>query len=174
MSDSSMKTTSLILISIFIVGILAGVPHIFAHYGEFNATVPSLEATPISVSEPDTLVSPEVSEAVQSPLSGTWKASYQSEDFTGEVLYQFRSEANTIRAYSTKISDQTGSMDDNSLVLIVQSFTGEKGDGRYVFEYEGKQEEVSCKLKLLDNGHLQISYDYYGYGDTETWYKITK
>ncbi|MEM7374404.1 MAG: hypothetical protein AAF587_37770 [Bacteroidota bacterium] len=141
--------------SILIITILAGIPHIFARYS------PSDKAPSKSFS--------------YSALLGDWKASYDSEEFRGEVIYQFREKEGSLKAYSIKLTDENGnSMKDNSLVLVLTSFEEKQGTARYGLEYEGERYEVESEIELIDDSKLQISYDYFGYSDTEYWHKISK
>ncbi|MEL6193216.1 MAG: hypothetical protein AAFR66_14260 [Bacteroidota bacterium] len=176
-----MKHTKLALISMLIITVLAGVPHLFANYlvsNDENASTlkeePSLSEEP---SPTETESDPKETQpaSVYSPLIGTWKASYESEEFTGEVLYQFRQEGSAIKAYSVKLTDENGdSMEDNTIAISINSFENQTGKGTYYMEYEGEKYEVACELRLQKSGRLVISYDYYGYTDTETWQKITQ
>ena len=176
-----MKHTKLALISMLIIMVLAGVPHLFANYLEPNDE-PQTVLTEENESAEEATLTEETSDAIEiqptstnSPLIGTWKASYESEEFTGEVLYQFRQEGSTIKAYSVKLTDENGdSMEDNTMAISVSSFENQNGKGTYYMEYEGEKYEIACELKLSSSGKLIISYDYYGYTDTETWQKLTQ
>ncbi|MEM7512496.1 MAG: hypothetical protein AAF388_16295 [Bacteroidota bacterium] len=176
-----MKHTKLALISMLIITVLAGVPHLFANYLESNDRNKTVLGEENEVPEEATLTEeePDAKEpqqaSVYSPLIGTWKASYESEEFTGEVLYQFRQEGSAIKAYSVKLTDENGdSMEDNTMAISINSFENQSGKGTYYMEYEGEKYEIACELRLQKSGKLVISYDYYGYTSTETWQKITQ
>ncbi|MEM8897631.1 MAG: hypothetical protein AAGC85_05980 [Bacteroidota bacterium] len=176
-----MKHTKLALISILIITVLAGVPHLFANYLQPNEETHTVVSEENEVSE-ETNLTEEKSDvketqpaSIYSPLIGTWKASYESAEFTGQILYQFRQEGGKVKAYSVKLTDENGdSMEDNTLAIAISSFENPKGKGIYYIEYEGEKYEIECGLRLSKSGELIISYDYYGYTDTETWQKITQ
>ena len=176
-----MKHTKQALISLLIITVLAGVPHVFANYLQPNDETQTVLPEENERSE-EVALTEEKSGAIEtqptstnSPLIGTWKASYQSDEFTGDILYQFRKEGSAVKAYSVKLTDENGdSMEDNTLAIAISSFENQKGKGTYYLEYEGEKYEIACELKLSSSGKLIISYEYYGYIDTETWQKITQ
>ncbi len=176
-----MKHTKLALISLLIITVLAGVPHVFAHYLQPNDETQTVLTEENEVSE-ETNLTEEKSDvketqpaSIYSPLIGTWKASYESEEFTGQILYQFRQEGSAVKAYSVELTDENGdSMEDNTMAISISSFENQSGKGTYYMEYEGEKYEVACELRLQKSGKLVISYDYYGYTSTETWQKITQ
>ena len=105
------------------------------------------------------------------PLIGKWKVTYKS--LKGSVVYNIKKEGKSFNAYTNEIQDENGYGEKVPSVktLIIKSFDGKKGKGIYKIEFEGKKYDVPCKVKLVDENTFQLSYDYYGYKDTEVWKK---
>ena len=100
------------------------------------------------------------------PLLGTWKVDFQEE---GSVIYELKIENEDLIGYSIALFDVNGaSIPDQTKVFKLKSFKNNLGKGLYFMEYEGENYEVPCQLKLED-GILYVSYDYYGYKNTERW-----
>ncbi len=107
-------------------------------------------------------------------LQGKWGVTYDSEDFTGTMVYDLKKEGKAINAYLVEYQDENGYGEaaNGEKVLVIKKFDGKKGKGVYSVAYEGETYEVDCKITIIDEKTFQLSYDYYGYGDTETWKKL--
>lgn len=107
-------------------------------------------------------------------LVGKWKVSYNTEEFKGAIVYNLKKEGKVINAYTFEYQDENGFAEkaEQTKTLVIKKFDGTKGKGVYKIAYEGKNYDVDCKIKWLGKNKFQLSYDYYGYGDTETWEKI--
>ncbi|MFD2567266.1 hypothetical protein [Pseudotenacibaculum haliotis] len=102
-------------------------------------------------------------------LTGKWKVTYKS--LEGSIVYDIKKEGKLFNAYTSEIQDENGYGEKVTAVktLIIKSFNGKRGKGTYKVEFEGKKYNVPCKIKLIDKHTFQLSYDYYGYKDTEVW-----
>ncbi|MCT4631063.1 hypothetical protein [Winogradskyella sp.] len=106
-------------------------------------------------------------------LIGKWETSYNDKGKNYIVVYEFKKEDKTVKAYTVLIKDEKGEqLEDNSLVLSKIEFKNKKGTCIYSLEYEGELYEIKSKLNLKDNNTLVLSYSYYGFSDTETWKRI--
>ncbi|PCE64789.1 hypothetical protein [Sediminicola luteus] len=107
-------------------------------------------------------------------LTGQWKVEYDTEDYKGSIVYRIKNESGKHKAYTHEYRDPAGNAQkaEGDLVLVIDRFEGETGKGTYTIEYEGKSYEIEAKLKRVNAKTFTLSYDYYGYGDTETWKKL--
>ncbi len=169
-----MKSLKLISLSAIIILILGGIPHLIA-YGDLTDNVINTEGDIIEeVSSSDTV---EVLKVEQSspyaPLLGKWKVSWDSEEIKGSAIYQIKEVGETIKGFSVKLFDEhEQSMNDNTHVFTLKSFKDKKGKGIYKLDYEGEGYEIPCKIELITPNQLKVSYDYYGYADTEIWNRV--
>lgn len=102
-------------------------------------------------------------------LIGKWKVVYKS--LNGSVVYHIKKEGKIYNAFTYEVQDENGYGEKVPLVktLVIKSFDGKKGKGIYKVEFEGKKYDVPCKINLKDDNTFQLSYNYYGYKDTEVW-----
>ncbi|CAL2104552.1 conserved protein of unknown function [Tenacibaculum sp. 190130A14a] len=102
-------------------------------------------------------------------LVGKWKVVYKN--LNGSVIYNIKKEGKTYNAFTYEVQDENGYGEKVPSVktLIVKYFNGKKGKGIYKVEFEGKKYDIPCKINLKDNSTFLLSYDYYGYKDTEVW-----
>lgn len=102
-------------------------------------------------------------------LIGKWKVVYKS--LNGSVVYDIKKEGKIYNAFTYEVQDENGYGEKVPLVktLIIKYFNGKKGKGTYKVEFEGKKYDIPCKINLKDNNTFLLSYDYYGYKDTEVW-----
>jgi major membrane immunogen (membrane-anchored lipoprotein) len=109
-----------------------------------------------------------------STLEGHWKVTYNSQDLKGAMVYSIKKEGKKFIAYTYEMQDENGygQKTPAEKALTIKSFNGKRANGTYKLEYEGKTYDVPCKIKLIDTNTFQLSYDYYGYGDTETWKRV--
>lgn len=107
-------------------------------------------------------------------LVGKWQVAYKS--LSGSVVYNMKKEGRLLNAYTSEIRDENGYGEKIPVVktLIIKSFNGQRGRGTYKVEFEGKKYDVPCKIQLIDKYTFQLSYDYYGYKDTEVWKRVKK
>ncbi|MEQ3500043.1 hypothetical protein ABMY20_09825 [Tenacibaculum sp. SSH1-16] len=102
-------------------------------------------------------------------LTGKWKVVYKS--LNGSVVYVIKREGKIYNAFTYEVQDENGYGEKVPLEknLIIKYFNGKKGKGTYKVEFEGKKYDIPCKINLKDNNTFLLSYDYYGYNDTEVW-----
>ncbi|CAM1343434.1 hypothetical protein [Tenacibaculum amylolyticum] len=104
-------------------------------------------------------------------IIGKWKLNYNSKDFKGAIVYTIKKEGNLFNAYTYSYEDTNGNIEkaDKTKALTIQSFDGYKGSGTYKIEYEQQVYDVACTIDMINENTFKLSYDYYGYGDVETW-----
>ena len=165
-----MSNIKLLGISALIILVLAGVPHllksktIVTSEGEANESVNHEYDATIDVEKSTQDAVPQ--QLRQHVLKGQWKVNWKGE---GAAIYKLSYEDESLVGYSIKLMDVKGqSVPDDTKVFVLKSFEDNKGEGMYTMTYEEETYEVPCKLKLKDN-KLYVSYDYYGYRDTEVW-----
>ncbi|MEM9024559.1 MAG: hypothetical protein AAGB22_12505, partial [Bacteroidota bacterium] len=107
-------------------------------------------------------------------LTGTWKVSYETEEFTGAVIYSLKKEGTAFVAYTSRYEDEKGRSQqaDNAKTLILESFDGYIGHGIYTMEYEGERYDASCRIDMVDENTFELRYEFQGYGDVETWKRL--
>jgi len=151
-----MSNIKLISISTFIIVVLAGIPHF-------------LETNTINVSnykEKEVVKEETTIKVSKHPLEGKWKVNYKEE---GSVMYQLKMEHNKLVGCSIKLMDVKGQFtSDHTKIFTLTSFINNKGNGIYSVAYENKIYDIPCELDLKSS-ELYVSYDYYGYKDTEIW-----
>ncbi|SHG83066.1 hypothetical protein [Flagellimonas flava] len=174
-----MKNSTLVFRSLGIIIFLAGLAHLFS-FGidtSDDAPTPTIETNAVPVEQPEAENPTEkpVANTAYNPetdhLIGQWKVAYNTEDFKGAIVYKIKKESKVFNAYTHQYQDENGYAEKakGSKALTITSFNGSKGKGIYNIEYEGKQYEVDCKIAQVDENTFTLSYDYYGYGDVETW-----
>ncbi|MDH7447559.1 hypothetical protein [Aquimarina sp. 2201CG14-23] len=104
-------------------------------------------------------------------IIGKWIVNYRSEEFNGAIVYDLRKENQVFNAYTLEYQDIQGNSQkaDGNKVLTIKKFDGYKGSGIYKIEYEGEEYKVDCSIDMVDENIFKLSYEYYGYGDIETW-----
>lgn len=146
-----MSNIRLFGISVLVLILLAGIPHLMASKAG-NIPSDTLEET--------------LKRTGNHPLEGTWKVTWKD---LGAAIYSLKVEDGTLIGYSVQLMDTQGqSVPDNTKVFFLKSFENNNGKGIYTMEYEGETYEVLCNLELKGD-KLYVSYDYYGYKDTEIW-----
>ncbi|MEO0731693.1 MAG: hypothetical protein AAFZ52_02580 [Bacteroidota bacterium] len=164
-----MTTTTLLFKSLLVVAILVGFAHLFARPLQANQTeVPKVAAAKEQAAKPQDDSSP------TDYILGKWKVKYDSDEFTGAVIYDLKKEGDTFSAYTFRYEDERGDSQkaEGTKTLVIQDFDGDKGKGFYVLEHEGEKYEVPCQIAVVDENTFKVSYDYYGYGGTETWTRL--
>ncbi|MDC8005321.1 hypothetical protein POV27_14760 [Aureisphaera galaxeae] len=168
-----MSNTKLFFISIGIIALLAGVPHITANLSYANTT--EIVETPKEkiISEVTEAEPFEEEETInESPFLGKWRASFNYDGTMGYMIVRITSKKGKmvghIIAYEDDLGNSEGAKD------LVLQFKKEKKSGWsaiYTTEYENETYQIPCTVKLLSPSQLQLSYDYYGFSDIETWTK---
>ncbi|MEM7187330.1 MAG: hypothetical protein AAF466_11790 [Bacteroidota bacterium] len=158
-----MKYTWLALKSALVIVVLAGAAHYFS-----SVAIEQPETTTTEMVVP---VSSETVEAETDFLEGLWKVRYRSTEFNGNVVFSIKKENDRYNAYMHQYEDEHGYSEeaDGEKALEITQFDGAKGSGIYPFEYENEVYEIECDIKKVDENTFELSYDYYGYSDTETW-----
>lgn len=171
-----MKSSVLLFRSLAIIIFIAGGAHLF-NYLSPNQTS-SIETNSNLLKSKNNIEEKSVLQN-KAPLSvkditGKWKVVYNSEEFKGSIIYNLINENNLINAYTWEYQDENGNREKaaNEIALIIQKFDGSNGKGSYNIMYEGKKYDVDCEIKIINKTTFELSYDYYGYGDTETWKKL--
>lgn len=164
-----MKNSTLLFRSLIVIFILAGT----AHWATYAAK--QLAVNPTSNAISDHSQPTKITNDQAYYLLGKWTALYDSKEFKGSIVYDIKNEGGLLNGYIHSLLDENGySFEDDSVgkkILIVQSFDGEAGKGIYKVDYAGKQYDIECTIQMLDEKTFELTYDYYGYGDTETWKK---
>ncbi|MCL6268160.1 hypothetical protein [Flagellimonas myxillae] len=166
-----MKNSTLVFRSLGIIIFLAGLAHLFSFGVDVSDDTPTLTSeTPSEPMEQGKVATPAENTETDF-LTDQWKVAYNTDDFKGAIIYSIKKEGKVYNAYTHQYEDENGYAEkaEGSKALTITSFNGSKGKGIYNIEYEGKQYEVDCKIAQVDENTFTLSYDYYGYGDVETW-----
>lgn len=161
-----MKKSTLLFRSFGIIILLAGFAHLFT-YASNNKNVEILETN----SSIEDLNSADELNNETDYIIGNWKVSYNGPDYKGSVVYQIKKEGKVFNAYTHEYQDENGFSEKakGEKHLVIQSFDGYKGKGIYMIDYEGEKYNIDCVIDMVDENTFKLSYDYYGYSDTETW-----
>lgn len=176
-----MKNSTLLYRSLFFIILIAGGAHLVTYASQNNTekldvpTNNTIDENSISTKEEINTSKEEAIDIRTSPIEGTWKVSYDSEELNGSIIYAIKKEANVFNAYTHTYEDKDGYTQkaEGTKILVITSFDGQKGVGNYTVEFEGERYTIECKIKMLDASTFTLSYDYYGYSDVETWKKVT-
>ncbi len=171
-----MKNSTLLFRSLAIVILLGGIAHL-ATYASQNPNYYSKEHIDTDYSSQEMEESAEIKlsdEAYDQEtdyIIGKWAVSYNTKDFTGTIVYDIKKEKTIFNAYTSVYEDLKGNAQqaEKSKTLTIRSFDGYKGKGTYTIDYKGETYEVDCNIDMIDENTFKLSYDYYGYSDTETW-----
>ncbi len=184
-----MTNSTLLFRSLAIIILLVGTAHLFTYAVKDDQIQTSDQNKPLSISTindsqehsehfysgyvPGSNDITSTSNEGEYDLTGYWKVTYNSKDFKGSVLYEIKNEGSNFNAYTYRYEDENGNSQkaEGSKILIIRSLKGNLGGGIYKLEYEGQQYEVECQVEIIDESTMQVSYDYYGYSDVETWKK---
>ena len=172
-----MKSSKLLLISITIIIILAGTAHLFAmmsgnpNSSDSNDNSPDIIQTEITgtINDSQELIK----NTPLDKLAGNWKVDYKTNEFTGSIINSLKIEGDIVKGFTIKYVDQYGDeLKENKLVVLIKSFDGVKGKGIYKLDYEGKNYDIPCTIKMNSDRQFQLVYSYYDYKGSETWNKI--
>lgn len=158
-----MKNSTLIIRSVLVIALLASSAHFITfssqnkiNKNENNETPKSKEATKIY------------------NLEGNWKVQYNTKEFKGAIIYNIIKKDEKYAAYIVEYQDKDGYSKKSKKEKMVSfsKIQQNKVKGIYKMMYEGKQYDVDCIITFIDDKTFQLSYDYYGYSDVETWKRI--
>lgn len=151
-----MKYIKLFLISAAIIAVLISIPHIVSNMENSKNEDTSIENLDMNFQ-----------------LPGLWVGEYDSEEYRGTIIYDFRIEYGLMHAYAIEYIDQVGqSTQDNTISLSIEELSANQAKAIYYFPYEDYYLEMECNLKLIAPNKLELSY----YGDefsfVEVWTKV--
>lgn len=162
-----MQNLKLLMISLGVIAILAGIPHLLAGQSKPNQNKVTVEASP-EPQEPPKVVKKENVDLIL----GKWKVSYNSEEFKGTAINEITESNGNLIGITVAFLDEYGnSQKANDTILEMAHKKSNIYKGVYQLDYEGERYKVPCKIQSLSQTQLQLSYDYYGYADTEIWNK---
>lgn len=179
-----MKNSTLLFRSIAVIILLAGSAHLVSYAAQGtsyeaesikikeNVEVSSTSGLPVKVNEAQKELENYNEETDY--IIGNWKVTCDSEDYKGVIVYTIKKEGKLFNGYTYQYEDKNGNSEKANLekTLIIKSFDGYKGKGVYNIKYEGKTYDVPCDIDMVDENTFKLSYDYYGYGDIETWNRV--
>ncbi|GAA4278055.1 hypothetical protein [Aquimarina mytili] len=171
-----MKKTTLVFRSLAVIIFIAGIAHLTSFASQKDDLNYSYEDS-IDLNQKQNLYQDENPKKITKSnpetdyIVGKWKVSYNSDNFKGAVVYSIKKEGKVFNAYTHQYQDEKGNQKkaEGAKTLIIKSFDGYKGKGRYTVEYEDQQYQVNCQIDMVDENTFKLSYDHYGYGDVETW-----
>jgi len=159
-----MKNSTLLFRSVLVIILVAGSAHFvtYASQNKNSITNPTIENT-VPNAETDYII-------------GKWKVSYDTKEFKGSVVYDIKKEGNTFNAYTYEYQDENGYGEpaEKTKTVSIESFDGHTGKGVYKVQYEGETYDVACTIDMVDKNTFTLSYESYGYSDTETWKRVQK
>ena len=175
-----MKRSTLIFRSLAVIIILAGLAQMFtyaANNREIDTQVVqndmALELETSSAENKTEEKDKNTTKPLNNPefLVGKWKVNYDAKEFKVAVIYRITKKGNNFIGSTYQYEDSEGFSEraEGTEVLKIKSFNGQKGVGIYSIEYEGEKYDIDCEIKKMDENTFKLSYDYYGYGDVETW-----
>ena len=185
-----MKSSTLIFRSAIVIVILAGFAHFFTYANQSLNTI-NEEPDFIKIEEPSVARETDYQKGEHTsnsntPLNqdsesktdvgflvGKWKVKYSSKEFTGAIVYKIKKEGSVYNAYTHSYEDENGYSEKAEGIksLTIKSFSENSAKGIYSIEYEGENYDVDCRITKDSDTSFTLSYDYYGYRDTETWKK---
>lgn len=166
-----MKNSTLVFRSLAIIILLGGLAHLVTYAsqnpyenqkhidtGNFNSDTEETTETLSSNQETGDII-------------GLWAVSYNAKEFNGTIVYDIKKEGTVFNAYTSTYEDLNGNAQqaEKRETLTIKSYDGYKGKGIYTIDYEGETYKVDCNIDMIDENTFKLSYDYYGYSDTETW-----
>ena len=171
-----MKNSTLVFRSLAVIIFIAGIAHLVSYasqkndldygYEELTDSNQKLNSSEGENPEEKTRNNPQTDYIV-----GKWKVAYNDEDFKGAIVYDIKKEGILFNAYTYQYQDENGyaKKGEGTKTLTIKNFDGNKGKGIYSIEYEQQQYEVDCQIDVINENTFKLSYDYYGFSDTETW-----
>lgn len=178
-----MKNSTLLFRSLAIIIFIAGVAHL-VNLGLKNTSetsqveyysgedFPLTEDSKLAENNTDSI--PQNYNETIDYIVGSWKVTHKTKDFDGAILYTLKKEGNVFNAYSIAYLDTQENKEQITpkKILVIDQFDGYKGSGSYNFTYEGAQYDVACQIDMIDENTFAMSYEFYGYGDVETWKRV--
>ncbi|WP_394751058.1 hypothetical protein [Spongiimicrobium salis] len=171
-----MKNSTLVFRSLAIIIFLAGMAHLVSYTPQEKPFDHGYEE-PIDLDQTSPPIEDVGEEKKTNDNSGTyqivgkWKVTYTDKDFKGAVIYDIKKEGRIFNAYTYQYQDEKGNTEkaEGTKTLSIKEFDGDTGKGIYSVAYEQQQYQVDCKIDVLDENTFKLQYDYFGYGDSETW-----
>ncbi|WP_420604125.1 hypothetical protein [Flagellimonas sp.] len=163
-----MQNLKLLITSLGVIAVLAGIPHLLANQSKSTQNKVAVK-TPPETLEP----SKETHNDSNDFLLGKWKVQYDSEEFRGAVINEIKESNEKMIGVTIAYLDEYGnSQKANDTILEITLEKSKTYTGIYRLDYEGERYKIPCEIRSISGTQLQLSYDYYGYADTEIWNKI--
>ena len=169
-----MNNLKLLLISLGIIILLAGVPHLVSYNSDEPVTTSSSELLNTENINRNRLPNPDNPGVIEnSPLVSTWIAVYDYQATKGSMTVQIKLENGKMLGYAIEYQDEYGNAESaKDLVLEFKRKQSSGWEAVYSTEFENESYQIPCIIKLISDSKLELSYDYYGFADTEIWTKI--
>ena len=163
-----MHNLKLFIISLGVIATLAGIPHLVA-----NQTKPEPKEVSPATPQESSQKPNQVAKEDNNVLLGKWKVTYDSGEVKGATINKISERDGKMTGVTVAYMDEYGNAEKaNDTILEITVEKPKVLKGIYKLEYEGESYKVPCKIQLVSETQLRLSYDYYGYADTETWNKI--
>ena len=172
-----MSNGRLLITSLVIIAVLAGVPHLFAAYTNSaqpgKTTITYKETETMSADGSEYLYEMESEMQTQPAITGYWTTKYDIEEFKGEAVYHVTESERGFVGHAVLWKTSEGEIMDHSKVLDLTEHKKGKWTGKYSYSYDGTDYNFDCMVSLLDTDRLELRYDYEGYFETEIWTRTT-
>ncbi|MGX1931084.1 hypothetical protein [Flagellimonas sp. 2504JD4-2] len=163
-----MHNLKLFVISLVVIVTLAGIPHLVAEQTKPESKEVLTTTPQKTLQQPD-----QVEKENNNVLLGKWKVTYDPGEFKGAAINKISEHNGKITGVTVAYMDEYGNVEEaNDIILEITAEKTELYKGVYRLDYEGESYKVPCKIQLVSETQLRLSYDYYGYADTEIWNKI--
>lgn len=159
-----MKSSTLLIRVVVVVILITGGSHFFSHASSRTSITKTNHLLEIDT---------DTTSITLQDLKGKWKTTYNTKEFKGAILYEFKLENEKINGYSIEYQDENGygEKSNNALTLTIHKINNFKGKGIYFITYQGEKHKVKCTIEMINLKKFKLSYDYYGYSDSEIWIK---
>ena len=154
-----MSSGKLLIRSLLIILVLAGVPHLFARLSKSSDSEHQSDQKQV-IKNTEKLV-------------GIWKLEYMLDEENTQLYYQLESnEKGGVTGFLLNSESSGESIKSNSTkVFELTEFDGHTGKGMYSFQYRGYHYQIECQITLIDNKTLDVSYLLDGMKTNELWIK---
>ncbi|MCE7996087.1 MAG: hypothetical protein HEP71_29175 [Roseivirga sp.] len=162
-----MKNSTLLIRSLLIIAITAGIPHALAFYS------PSDPKPAVNTQSEELSVEPPTIE--QDTIQTIWLSKYEVtfEGLQEKAVYQIKKEGNSLKCYSIELIDALGNRyPDSTLVMSQIELDEYTAKSNYKIEYEGNKYDVESYLVMNEAGDISLNYTYYEYSGKETWKRL--
>ncbi len=175
-----MKNSTLLFRSLFFIILIAGSAHLVSYSSRKNTNSINTQEnkfprdTTIQEGKQESKSVGKFMNPETDYIIGKWKVRHNSKNYNGTIVYEIKKEYDLFNAYILEYQDENGNSQrvESIKTLVIKLFDGYKGKGQYMIAYEGEKYDVACDINMLDNNTFKLSYDFYGYGDVETWKKL--